>query len=270
MADVIEFPSVNPGEPLEISATQYAMHRQCPERANARLRDHKYDAPTIPTFRGALAHAIFARHQTVGPIDDRDFRTVCKEEIGSSKGLNPQMVSLGMRNSTLMPIIEEVADLYRRFRSLPLDGLSGTEVELIARPVQGVTLKGKVDSTFSAEGGGTRLVDWKTGQLGEEGARNDQLDFYALLWLLVRGELPTQLEAVSVGTGERSTPMRPSESSVRTTSWRVAEVVNQLRSSWANNVELPRNGGPWCRYCPLLTDCPEGQAAKVVFLASAE
>jgi hypothetical protein len=36
-------------------------------------------------------------------------------------------------------------------------------------------------------------------------------------------------------------------------------MVDAIRASWASGGDLERTGGPWCRYCPLLEDCPEGK-----------
>jgi len=40
-----------------------------------------------------------------------------------------------------------------------------------------------------------------------------------------------------------------------------AELISSVRRKWRGDKELARLGGPWCRYCPLLSDCPEGRAA---------
>jgi hypothetical protein len=41
----------------------------------------------------------------------------------------------------------------------------------------------------------------------------------------------------------------------------IASMVDAIRGSWASGDELARIGGPWCRHCPLLDDCPEGKTA---------
>ncbi len=255
MPGVIEFPPVPPGDPVRISASTFVTYKQCPASAEARLRG-VFGPDSRASFSGGLAHRVFARHLGQGSIDPEGFHQVCREEIGSSS-LNMKMAGLGLgKPSVLAPLIEEVQALYQRFRSVPVEGFVGAEVDLAAEPADGVNLVGKVDAVFGDDGG-PRLVDWKTGELGDPLV---QLHFYALLWALQEDEIPGRLEAVSVRTGERFSTV-PSRTDLEVVAGEVAEMVTRLRTAWASGAEIELCGGPWCRYCPLLEGCGEGMAA---------
>jgi len=253
----IPFPEIRPGEALKVSATLFQTFERCPEQAAGRLRG-VYGPESRASFVGGLAHRVFARHLTEGPIGAGDFSAACREEIGSS--MNPMLGALGLKPSELKTVVDEVGSLYERFRSLGAEGFEGAEVSLESEPVDGLTLRGRVDAVFGDGDAGTRLVDWKTGGLGEPAT---QLGFYALLWALERDEIPGKVEAVSVSSGERFEEI-PSRAGVTAIAGRVGEMVNDLRSSWDDGTDLPRVAGPWCRWCPLLDECSEGQAAKAL------
>jgi hypothetical protein len=252
----LEFPEVCAGDPIVLSATTYLAFRQCPEQASGRLRG-MYPAESRASFLGGLAHRVFARHLREGPIGDAELASVCREEIGAS--MNPKMNALGLKPSALQQVIEEVGSLYERFRRLGMEGFAGAEMFLEVEPSVDVKLLGSVDAVFE-EGAGVRLVDWKTGSLGDP---LPQLGFYALLWALERGELPSRVEAVSVGTGERIEDV-PSRESLETVARQAADAVDALRSSWESDTALPRTAGPWCRWCPLLDECEEGRSAASI------
>ena len=237
-----------------MSASSYVVYRQCPERAAAHYRG-VFSPDSRASFSGGLAHRVFARHLERGEIPAADFEQVCREEIGASN-LNFKLAAVGLKPSTLGHVIEEVGLLYERFKRITVEGLIGTEVGFELEPAETVQLVGRVDAVFSADNG-VRLIDWKTGNLGEPA---EQLDFYALLWALDRQELPGSVEAVSVSTGDRyeQVPMRPD---VETTAQRVAGMINDLRSAWAAGRAVDRRAGPWCRFCPVLDGCDEGSAA---------
>jgi hypothetical protein len=255
---VIEFRPVPPGEPLRISASTFVTFARCHDAAAAALRGI-YGPDSRASFAGGLAHRVFARHLRGGPIDPASFQQVCREEIGASS-LNHKLNGIGLgKVSTLRPLISEVQGLYERFRRFPTEGFAGAEVELEVEPLPGITLLGKVDAVFE-EGSGSRLVDWKTGDLGDP---LDQLLFYALLWGLSRHELPSRLEAVSLRTGERFAAV-PSRAELVDLADRVVRMATELRLAFASGAALARTGGPWCRYCPLLVDCPEGSVAVLV------
>jgi hypothetical protein len=253
----LEFPSVVPGEDLVVSATTFVAFERCPEQAGARLRG-VYGPESRVSFVGGLAHRIFARHLTGGPIDRSGLEAACREEIGA--GMNSKMAALGLKPSALVGIIRDVGELYDRFKSLGADGFEGAEVELQAAPREGVLLRGKVDAVFADGASGVRLVDWKTGGLGDPGV---QLSFYSLLWALDRGEIPGRVEAVSVSSGERMEEV-PTRSGIEVTAAKTARMITLLRESWERGEQLERVGGPWCRWCPLLEECPEGRAATRV------
>lgn len=250
---------VVPGGDLRISATAYVAFRQCPERANVRFQG-RYGVATRASFTGSLAHQMFKRHLTSGPIDETSFGQVCREEIGNTSRLNNTLGELRLKPSEVAGIVEEVRALYERFVRFPQDGFSGAEVAFEIAAADGLELVGQVDAVFDEGSVGSRLVDWKTGALGDS---EDQLLFYALLWALDREELPAMLEAISVKTGERFT-RTPAVSDIKTIAEEVGSIVDALRTAWTSGEKLERRGGPWCRHCPVLDDCEEGAATVSV------
>jgi hypothetical protein len=246
------------GDAVRITASTYVTFKRCPAQAGARLQG-VYGADSRPAFLGSLAHRIFSRHLTSGQIPSQEFVQACKEEIGGST-LNNKLGGLELRPSSLASAIEEVRSLYERFTRFPNEGFEGSEVSIEVTASEGVDLVGTVDAVYREELGGHRLVDWKTGELGDP---EDQLLFYALVWAMDRGELPAYVEAVSVRTGERYRAV-PSSGDVGRVAAEVGDLVGVIRSAWASGGDLLRSAGPWCRYCPLLEDCAEGKAAGVL------
>jgi hypothetical protein len=245
---VIEFPPIQPGTPVSVSATTYISFRRCPAQGLGRFHG-RYPKESKASFRGGLAHGLIARHLQSGPIDNPE--QAAREVIGST-ALNNKIVAAGLnRPSLLAPVISEASDLYRRFSKLPVDEFERAEVGLLYEVAEGVTLIGQVDAVFA----GPLLRDWKTGPLGDS---LEQLLFYALVWCLQERTLP-RVEAISLQTGESMTGA-PSVSELAAVASRVADLVNFVRRT----VEAERRAGPWCRFCPLWEECPEGQAALAI------
>lgn len=254
----LSIPHVVPGDRIRLSASTYVAWKRCPDQANARLQG-VYGPDSRPAFLGSLAHRVFSRHLSSGPIASDDFVQACREEIGGST-LNNKLAGLELKPSALAGVIEEVRGLYERFTKMPTEGFEGSEVDLNHETAHEIELVGTVDAVYREDLGGHRLVDWKTGELGEP---EDQLMFYAMLWALGRHEVPAYVEAVSVRTGERYRTV-PSTGDVERVATEVGELVNEMRQAWAEGKTLPRHAGPWCRYCPILPECAEGQAAEAL------
>ncbi len=259
---LVAIPHVIPGDQVRLSASTYVAWKRCPDSANARLQGI-YGPDTRPAFLGSLAHRIFSRHLTGGSIASDEFVQACREEIGGST-LNNKLAGLEMRPSALAGMIEEVRGLYERFTKLPTDGFERSEVDLEYETDDGVRLVGTVDAVYREDLGGHRLVDWKTGELG---APEDQLMFYALLWALGHTDLPAYVEAVSVRTGERYRAV-PSSADVERVAKEVAQLANEMRTAWSDGSRLEKRAGPWCRFCPILGDCAEGQTAEALLSLS--
>jgi PD-(D/E)XK nuclease superfamily len=254
----VAIPSVISGDEIKVSASTYVTWKRCPESANARFQG-MYGPDSRPAFLGSLAHRIFARHLSSGPIASEEFVQACKEEIGSSN-LNQKLGGLEIKPSTLAGVIEEVRSLYQRFVNLPGEGFESSEYTVDHETDGGIRLVGTIDAVFSEELGGHRLVDWKTGEVGDA---VDQMMFYAFLWAIERDEVPATVEAVSVRTGERFVATPGSDDVTRVAN-EVAELVNGMRRAWGEGVALERRGGPWCRYCPVLEGCAEGNATTAL------
>jgi hypothetical protein len=256
---VIPFPEPEAGEPLTVSATLYRTYVQCPQQALGRLHG-EYPGESRASLRGSIAHRLFARHLTSGPIEADQVEQACREEIGTA--LNPKLSAVGiLKPSQLRPLLAEVGDLYDRFRRFPSEGFRSAEVALESEPVTGVTLRGTIDAVFDDPAHGTKLIDWKTGADLDDAPV--QLGFYSLAWAVEYDEIPGAVEAVSVKTGERLA-MEPSRADAEATARAVVDMVNVLRGAFAGGTELERRGGPHCRWCPLLESCPEGASATAI------
>ena len=246
------------GEAFGVSATLFVTYLRCPQQALARLQG-VYGRPSRASFKGALAHRIIARHIDHGAIDPDEFSMVCRQETGAN--LNAQLADVGLRPSEFSAVVEEVAELYERFASLPLDGLEASELSFEDTVSEGVTLRGRIDAVFEGPDG-TRIVDWKTGaHLGEDVAA--QLGFYALAWSKRTGVPPATTEAMSLVTGEKLVH-EPTADDMARREHEVATMIGVLRAAMGAGRELDRTAGPHCRWCPLLESCTEGSAATAI------
>ena len=254
---MVTLSEVPAGEAFGVSATLFVTYRKCPQQALARLQG-VYPAPSVASFKGALAHRLIARHLTHGPIEDGDLPLVCRMETGAN--LNGQMAAIGIKPSEFRAVVAEVSDVYTRFRSHPLaeEGPVEAEVSFADEVSDGITLKGRIDAVYGS-GDSARIVDWKTGaHLGDD--VDTQLGFYALAWKYRTGSMPAATEAMSLATGERVSSV-PTAAGLEVIERDVAAMVTDLRSAMAAGAELERVAGPYCRWCPLLDDCSEGAAA---------
>ncbi len=246
---MFSLPPVPSGEPVRLSATTYLAFHQCPEQALGRFRGN-YPPDSKASFKGGLTHELIAQDLKTGPIENPQLaaRMILagdrfKHKIGPS--------GLG-KPSLLYPAIEESVDMYKKFTRLPQQGFEDAEVQLEHEPSAGVTLIGKIDAVFF----GPVLRDWKTGPLGEP---LPQLFFYALLWAWIRGVIP-RVEAVSLQTGEAQSST-PTIADLEGIAAELAILVTLVRNQPEH---AERVAGPWCRYCPMLESCPEGQASRAV------
>lgn len=251
------FRRIAPGEKFPVSATLYVTYLKCPQQALARIQG-VYPAPSKVLFLGLLAHRVFARHLSEGPIPEEDFDAVCRQETG--RHLAGPMASLSMRPSEFRAITASVGKLYERFRHVPTVGLVGAEIEVESEPAEGIRLRGRVDAVF-IDDDGTRIVDWKTGSYLDDSEA--QLSFYAMAWRLAEGVLPARMEALSLKTGEQRI-LAPTEESVVETEAHVAGMITTMREAIATQSELRRTAGPYCRWCPLLEGCSEGTTALAI------
>lgn len=250
------FDRVPEGERFIVSATLFVTYRRCPQQALARVQGI-YAPPTRASFKGALMHRLIARHLASGPIDDGEFALACRQETGAN--LNAQLAGVGLKPSEFDAVVNEVAQLYRRFAALPMDGVATPEVAFEDEASGGIVLRGRIDAVFSDDDG-DRIVDWKTGaDLGDDVAA--QLAFYAMAWERSTGELPATTEAMSLVSGERLTT-HPTVEDVSATAAAISEMVRVLREARRSGEDLDRTAGPHCRWCPLLDDCAEGLAAR--------
>lgn len=138
ISSVIDFPSVPPGEQLVVSATLFVTYTKCPDQALGRLRGF-YPPESRASFKGGLAHRIFARHLNDGVIGSSAFEKVCRQEIGS--GMNPKLGALGLKPSQLSGVIKEVGDLYDRFKALSGAGFRASEVFVEVEPAADLKLR---------------------------------------------------------------------------------------------------------------------------------
>lgn len=255
---VIEFPAPSTGDPVRISATLLATYERCPGEAEGRLRGI-YGEDSVASFTGVLLHRIIRRHLEEGPIEPGTIPHVCRVEIGQGK-LSAKMNAVGLgASSRLQPVFASIAEKYERFQRYPQAGFHSAEQLIEVEAAEGVTLVGKIDAVFEGDGG-LRLVDWKSGDLGSP---RTQLGFYALLWTLHTGTMPTEIEVVSLGTGERhAEPV--TETWMASVATAVSDLASVIRGFLRTRVPLPLSAGPWCGYCPLIDECNEGQAALVL------
>jgi hypothetical protein len=225
-----------------------------------------FDGWTVPRARGTVVHravelSMNVRGETV-PAHLVDHALASLTEV-ESNGLADWLQALGeleradLRGSAINDVcafLESWPPLEPRFRprsesKVRVDVLDGR-----------ITLAGKVDLTLGSADGmraGKVLVDLKTG--GFSPVHLEDLRFYALIEAVVRGVPPRKvashyLESARLVPEDVTAPM------LRSAAERVIGAVHRWVELRTGSESAARKTGPVCRWCPVLSSCPDGQA----------
>lgn len=143
----------------------------------------------------------------------------------------------------------------------PLDRRAAPTVESSVRwPVDGpIVLSGKVDLTLGRPAGAESrkvIIDLKTGWVSPK--HREDLRFYALVETLRTQVPPRKLASFYLDAGEPVVE-DVTERVLRTAARRMLDAVNAEIELTVEAREPIKRPGIACRWCPLATDCGEGQ-----------
>ena len=184
---------------------------QCPLLYRCRVGDKRPAAPSPAAVRGTGVHAVLERlfdlpaHQRT-PLAAAQLLAPQWDRVRDER---PELAELfGADAEAVTAWLASAADLLERwFRLEDPTRLEPAERELYVETVldDGLVLRGYVDRLDVAGDGRMRVVDYKTGRAPAEAFEAKalfQMKFYALVLWRLRGQLPSVLQLVYLGSGE--------------------------------------------------------------------
>ncbi len=247
-----------------LSPSRAADFKQCPLLYRFRAVDRLPETPSRAQVRGTVVHAVLERlfHLPAGerlPAKARELVEPVWAELSTTE---PELSTLfeSPDDPELARWLESAGallDTYftledpSRFEPAACEQLVETETE------SGLLLRGYVDRLDIAPTGQVRVIDYKTGAAPRQVAEARalfQMKFYALVLLMTRGEVPTQLRLMYLADGEALT-YRPDEPELR-------RFERTLDAIWTAILRAGRSGDfrpnksrlcDWCSHKPL---CP--------------
>jgi putative RecB family exonuclease len=247
-----------------LSPSRAGDFKQCPLLYRFRAVDRLPEVPTRAQVRGTVVHAVL----------ERLYRLPAPERLPARARalLEPVWAELAATQPALSELFAEapegelaewlasagaLLDTYfgledpRRLEPAACEQLVEAEME------SGLLLRGYVDRLDVAPGGQVRVVDYKTGAAPRavaEARALFQMKFYALVLLLTRGVVPSQLRLMYLADGEELT-YRPDEPELR----RFARTLDAI---WTAILKAGRTGdfrpnpGRLCDWCSHQALCP--------------
>lgn len=222
--------------------------------------------------KGTAGHAVLEELLRL-PGPDRT-RETAGDLLANIERLHPEIAyprdpfDLVRWRGEVAAVISQTFDLL----DLPALDVLGLEQYLTGVLIDGAPLHGYFDATVRGLGGGTRILDWKTGKhkvyrsktIPNEKA--DQMRLYALGLNVRDGVMPEAADLVFTSAGV----IEPVDLSAKALDATRAMFV----SSWGTLNEINETGryaaakSPLCPWCPLATVCPTGNADKPVVAKS--
>jgi putative RecB family exonuclease len=262
-------PAAGPAEPAArrrpaLSPSRAGDFKQCPLLYRFRAVDRLPERPSLAQARGTVVHAVL----------ERLFRLPADERVPARARqlVEPVWAELTQAEPTLAELFDGAADDERAAWLESAGSLLDTyftledprslepescEQLVEAETESGLLLRGYVDRLDVAPTGEVRVVDYKTGAAPREVAEARamfQMKFYALVLLLTRGVVPSQLRLMYLADGE-ALSYRPDEPELR----RFARTLDAI---WAAILRAGHSGdfrpspSRLCDWCSHQALCP--------------
>ncbi|MBV9315195.1 MAG: RecB family exonuclease [Pseudonocardia sp.] len=247
-----------------LSPSRAADFKQCPLLYRLRAIDRVPERPSKEQVRGTVVHAVLERlYQLPAPRRvPNEARALVRPVWMELSGENPDLTALfgGADDPELAGWLESAGTLLdtyftledpRRLEPAACEQLVEAQLE------SGLLLRGYVDRLDVAATGQVRVVDYKTGAAPRQVAEARalfQMKFYALMVLVTRGVVPSQLRLMYLADGESLT-YRPDEPELR----RFARTLDAIWAAIAragHTGDFRPNPGRMCDWCSHQVLCP--------------
>jgi len=256
--------------PVSLSPSRANDFMTCPLLYRLRVIDKLPEEPSAAAVRGTLVHGVLEDLYSA-PAADRTADTAEAfiarrwEQLVIEAPADAAVLAEGLADGD--PSSSEVAaavvaparrliDAYfaledpRRLEPHALEMAVATELE------SGLKLRGYIDRVDKSPAGLVRLVDYKTGRSPGRGFESKalfQMRFYALMWWRITGEVPTRLELLYLGDGERI-GYDPDAEELLATERKILAISSAI-SHAAENGFSP-SPSALCDWCSFQTVCP--------------
>lgn len=248
-------------KPLALSASRAADYRQCPLLYRLRTIDKLPEPKTRAQVLGTTVHSALENLYALPQHERTSAQAVELAAEEARKSLAPEGIAADVVDPDKHAAFrDDVAALVRGLyvvedptRFSP----ASCEDYLAIATEHGTPLHGFVDRIDIAPTGEVRVVDYKTGKPprpGYERTALAQMRFYALMYFLLHGELPTQLKLIYLKNSSFLT--------LSPTDHMLAETARELDSLWADIERDGREGtfapktSKLCGWCHHKEHCP--------------
>lgn len=132
------------------------------------------------------------------------------------------------------------------------------EMSVSVEMESGLALRGYIDRVDRSSDGLVRLVDYKTGRSpgqGFEAKALFQMRFYALLWWRINGDVPTRLDLLYLGDGQRLT-YEPGVEELLATERKIIAIASAISSAAESEHGFVSSPSALCGWCSFKPFCP--------------
>ena len=252
----------------------------CPLLYRYRSIERLPEPPGVEATRGTLVHAVLENLFDLAPTDRTPER--------AAELVAPQWSALVERDPHLPGLLFGPDDAWERWlageQSEPTDAASverfltdargfvdryfaledptrlqpaEREMSLSCELPSGLVLRGIIDRVDEAPTGEIRVVDYKTGRApgpGWEAKALFQMRFYGLMVWRLRGRVPTRLQLLYLGSGERIS-VDPTEAELLATEAKVQALWEAISRATQSD-HWPARPSRLCNWCSFQSRCP--------------